>query len=57
MAPRPAWKGYLKLSLVTCAVELTNATSFSEKVSFNVLNRSTGNRVRRIYLDARPGSR
>ena len=26
MAPRPAWKGYLKLSLVTCAVELTNAT-------------------------------
>jgi DNA end-binding protein Ku len=52
MAPRPAWKGYLKLSLVTCAVELTNATSYGEKVSFNVLNRATGNRVRRVYLDA-----
>lgn len=52
MAPRPAWKGYLKLSLVTCAVELTNATSYGEKVSFHVLNRATGNRVRRIYLDA-----
>lgn len=52
MAPRPAWRGYLKLSLVTCAVELTNATSYGEKVSFHVLNRATGNRVRRVYLDS-----
>lgn len=52
MAPRPAWKGYLKLSLVTCAVELTNVVSHAEKVSFHVLNRDTGNRVKRIYVDA-----
>ena len=36
MAPRPAWKGYLKLSLVTCAVELTNVVTHTEKVSFRV---------------------
>jgi DNA end-binding protein Ku len=55
MAVRPAWKGYLKLSLVTCAVELTNATSQSEKVSFRILNRSTGNTVSRKYIDSVTG--
>ena len=55
MAPRPAWKGYLKLSLVTCAVELTNVVTHAEKVSFNVLNRRTGNRVKRVYVDAETG--
>ena len=48
MAPRPAWKGYLKLSLVTCAVELTNVVTHTEKVSFRVLTRKTGNTVKRI---------
>ncbi|MGC4024571.1 MAG: Ku protein [Mesorhizobium sp.] len=52
MAPRPVWKGYLKLSLVTCAIELSNSTTYSEKVSFHVLNRKTGNRVKRIYVDS-----
>jgi DNA end-binding protein Ku len=52
MAPRPAWKGYLKLSLVTCAVELTNVVTHAEKVSFRVLNRKTGNTVKRIYVDS-----
>lgn len=55
MAPRPAWKGYLKLSLVTCAVELTNVVTHAEKVSFRVLNRKTGNTVKRIYVDAETG--
>ena len=55
MAPRPAWKGYLKLSLVTCAVELTNATTQAEKVSFRILNRKTGNTVKRQYVDASTG--
>jgi len=55
MAPRPAWKGYLKLSLVTCAVELTNATTHAEKVSFRILNRKTGNTVKRQYVDASTG--
>ncbi|HEY5795233.1 MAG TPA: Ku protein [Bosea sp. (in: a-proteobacteria)] len=55
MAPRPAWKGYLKLSLVSCAVELTGATDHSEKVSFRVINRKTGNTVRRQYVDSVTG--
>jgi DNA end-binding protein Ku len=55
MAPRPAWKGYLKLSLVTCAVELSGATTASEKVSFRTLNRNTGNAVRRQYIDQTSG--
>ncbi|MHB2167223.1 non-homologous end joining protein Ku [Alsobacter sp. R-9] len=55
MAPRPSWKGYLKLSLVTCAVELTGATTQAEKVRFKVINRATGNTVRRQYVDAVTG--
>ncbi len=55
MAPRPAWKGYLKLSLVTCAVELSGGTTQSEKVSFRTLNRQTGNAVRRQYVDSETG--
>jgi DNA end-binding protein Ku len=55
MAPRPAWKGYLKLSLVTCAVELTNATTQSEKIHFRIINRATGNTVKRQYVDSATG--
>jgi len=55
MAPRPAWKGYLKLSLVACAVELTSATDHSEKVSFRVINRKSGNTVKRQYVDSVTG--
>ncbi|TGQ34946.1 Ku protein [Mesorhizobium sp. M00.F.Ca.ET.216.01.1.1] len=55
MAPRPAWKGYLKLSLVTCAIELTNVVTHTEKVSFRVLDRKTGNAVRRVYVDSETG--
>ena len=55
MSVRPAWKGYLKLSLVTCSVELTNATTQSEKVSFKILNRATGNTVSRQYVDSVTG--
>ncbi len=50
--PRSSWKGYLKLSLVSCAVALYNATSASERVSFNTLNRKTGNRLKQQMLDA-----
>ncbi|WP_187969428.1 Ku protein [Aquibium microcysteis] len=55
MAPRSFWKGYLKLSLVTCPVQMTPATSESEKVSFHSLNRATGNRVRNRYVDSETG--
>ncbi len=52
MASRPYWKGYLKLSLVTCPVSMSPATSESEKVRFHTLNRETGNRVISQYVDA-----
>ena len=52
MAPRPNWKGYLKLSLVSCSIALYPATSASERVSFNQLNKNTGNRIRYKKVDA-----
>ena len=55
MAPRPYWKGYLKLSLVTCPVSLTPATSERDKVRFHTINSETGNRVRSRYVDAETG--
>lgn len=55
MARRTFWKGYLKLSLVTCPVAMTPATSESEKVRFHTLNRKTGNRVMSQYVDAVSG--
>lgn len=55
MAPRPFWKGYLKLSLVTCPVAMTPAVTESEKVRFHTLNRKTGHRIRSVYVDAETG--
>jgi DNA end-binding protein Ku len=55
MASRPFWKGYLKLSLVTCPVAMTPATTESERVRFHTLNRATGHRVQSRYLDAETG--
>ena len=52
MAPRPYWKGYLKLSLVSCPIALSPATSSSEKISFRHVNKATGNRVRYKKVDA-----
>ena len=51
MAPRPNWKGYLKLSLVSCPVALYTAASTAERVSFHLVNRKTGNRLRRQMVD------
>jgi DNA end-binding protein Ku len=53
--PRPYWKGYLKLSLVSCAVALYSASSSSERVSFNTLNRKTGNRLKQNLVDSVSG--
>ena len=55
MAPRPNWKGYLKLSLVSCSVALFRATTTSERTRFNIINRETGNRVRYDVVDAETG--
>jgi DNA end-binding protein Ku len=55
MAPRATWKGYLKLSLVSCAVNVYPASSSSSRVSFNTINRKTGNKVKRQFVDAETG--
>jgi DNA end-binding protein Ku len=55
MAPRANWKGFLRLSLVTCPVALYPATSESEKISFNQLNRKTGHRIKYAKVDADTG--
>jgi DNA end-binding protein Ku len=55
MAPRANWKGFLRLSLVTCPVALYPATSDTEKVSFNQINRKTGHRIRYLKVDAETG--
>jgi DNA end-binding protein Ku len=57
MAPRTNWKGYLKLSLVSCPVALYPAAAgTSERVTFHVLNCSTGSRVKRQFVDAETGA-
>src|SRR3954452_24561668 len=55
MAPRANWKGFLRLSLVTCPVALFPATSDTEKVSFNQINRNTGHRIKYAKVDAETG--
>lgn len=55
MAPRANWKGFLRLSLVTCPVALYPATSDAEKVSFNQINKNTGHRIKYRKVDAETG--
>jgi membrane-bound lytic murein transglycosylase B len=55
MAPRANWKGFLRLSLITCPVALYPATSDSEKISFNQFNRNTGHRIKYTRVDADTG--
>jgi DNA end-binding protein Ku len=55
MAQRAFWKGYLKLSLVTCRVAMTPAVTESAKLRFHNINRETGNRVVSRYVDAETG--
>jgi DNA end-binding protein Ku len=55
MAPRANWKGYLRLSLVSCPIALYPASSLSEKVSFNRINRKTSNRLKQQNVDSETG--
>jgi DNA end-binding protein Ku len=55
MAPRANWKGFLRLSLVTCPVAMFPATSESEKVSFKQINKNTGHRIKYAKVDAETG--
>ena len=52
MAPaRPYWKGYLKLSLVSCPIALYTASTSTERVAFRQINKKTGNRPRQQLID------
>ena len=53
--PRPYWKGYLKLSLVSCPIALYTATSPGERVAFRQINKKTGNRLRQQLVDEETG--
>jgi DNA end-binding protein Ku len=55
VAPRAYWKGFLKLSLVSCPIALFPATSEREKISFHQLNKDTGHRIRYRKVDAETG--
>ncbi len=55
MTPRASWKGHLKIGDIGCAVALYTAISSSEKLSFNIVNRKTGNRVERQFVDSETG--
>jgi len=55
MAPRPYWKGYLKLSLVSCPIQLFPAISEQEKIRFHLINSRTGHRIKYCKLDAETG--
>src|SRR5258708_15978500 len=55
MAPSAYWKGYLKLSLVSCPIALYPAASSSERVSFNRINKKTGNRLKQQNVDSETG--
>nr|PZN85017.1 MAG: Ku protein [Pseudomonadota bacterium] len=53
--PRPTWKGFLKLSLVSCPVALYPATSTRQRISFHIMNRKTGDRTRYLVVDSETG--
>jgi len=57
MARRAYWKGFLRLSLVSCPIALFPATSEREKIRFHQINRKTGDRIRYVKVDAETGKR
>lgn len=55
MAPRANWKGFLKVAELTCPVALYTAASTSDRITFHTVNRATGHRVNRIFIDSDSG--
>lgn len=55
VSPRANWKGFIKFGEVSCPVALYTAASSSERIAFNTLNRTTGNRVKREFIDTETG--
>ena len=55
VSPRANWKGFIKFGEVACPVALYTAASSSDRITFNTLNRTTGNRVQREFVDSESG--
>ena len=55
MAPRANWKGFLKIAEVSCPVALYTAASTSDRIALHTINRATGHRVRRQFVDSVSG--
>jgi DNA end-binding protein Ku len=55
LPPRASWKGFLKIAEVTCPVALYPAVSTTERIALHTINRQTGNRIRRQFVDAETG--
>jgi len=55
MATRANWKGFLRLSLVSCPIALFPATSEADKISFNQIDKKTGHRIKYLKVDADTG--
>lgn len=55
MAPRANWKGFLKVGEVSCPVALYTAASTSDRIAFHMLNRKTGHRLQRVFVDSDTG--
>jgi len=55
MAPRANWKGTLKLGFLSCPVALYSAVSDGDEIHLNMVNRRTGNRLRRLFVDDETG--
>ena len=55
MAPRASWKGVLKIAEVSCPVALFTAASTSDRIAFHTINRVTGHRVHRQFVDGVTG--
>jgi DNA end-binding protein Ku len=55
LPPRASWKGFLKIADVTVPIGLYSAASTAERISLHTINRPTGHRVRREFVDADTG--
>ena len=55
MAPRANWKGFLRVGELVCPVTLHTAASTSERIAFHMLNRKTGHRLHREFVDSETG--
>src|SRR4051794_10038958 len=51
MAARAVWTGVIKIAEIICPVKMYTAATTSERISLHMVNRKTGNRLRRVYVD------